>query len=169
MAQIPDLLFVVDVRREDTSIHEANLLEIPVVAMVDTNCDPNQIDYIIPSNDDAIRAIKLIVGKMADAVIEGQAMRKDEDPGSEHFVEYQPDTDLSDEELLGASTLAKLQTQRDEDSEAVEEIEGAEVEDAAPEAEVEDAASEAEVDSAVVEEESDGDVEEETIVEEDEA
>ena len=114
MAKIPELLFVVDVRREDTSIHEANLLDIPVVAMVDTNCDPSNIDYIIPSNDDAIRAIKLVVGKIADAVLEGKAMRKDEEEEMpEGFMAYQPDSDLSDEELLGASTLAKMQTQRE--------------------------------------------------------
>jgi len=121
LAKIPEMLFVVDVRREDTSIHEANLLEIPVVAMVDTNCDPTNIDYIIPSNDDAIRAIKLVVGKIADAVLEGQAMRKDEeDEMPEGFMAYQPDSDLSDEELLGASTLAKMQTQREEESEVDE-------------------------------------------------
>ena len=79
MASVPDLLFVVDIRREETAIHEANLLKIPVVAMVDTNCNPNTVDYVIPSNDDAIRAIKLIVGKMADAILEGKAMRKEED------------------------------------------------------------------------------------------
>jgi small subunit ribosomal protein S2 len=78
MNGLPDLLFVVDVRREDTAIHEANLLEIPVIALVDTNCDPRNIDYVIPSNDDAIRAIKLLVGKIADAVVEGKAMRKEE-------------------------------------------------------------------------------------------
>ena len=118
MAKIPELLFVVDVRREDTSIHEANLLDIPVVAMVDTNCDPSNIDYIIPSNDDAIRAIKLVVGKIADAVLEGKAMRKDEEEEMpEGFMAYQPDSDLSDEELLGASTLAKMQTQRKAEAE----------------------------------------------------
>ena len=118
MAKIPELLFVVDVRREDTSIHEANLLDIPVVAMVDTNCDPSNIDYIIPSNDDAIRAIKLVVGKIADAVLEGKAMRKDEEEEMpEGFMSYQPDSDLSDEELLGASTLAKMQTQREAEAE----------------------------------------------------
>ena len=63
MTKPPELLFVVDVRREDTAIHEANLLKIPVIALVDTNCDPRQIDYVIPSNDDAIRAIKLLVAK----------------------------------------------------------------------------------------------------------
>src|SRR5512136_1036367 len=68
MARLPELLFVVDVRREFTAIHEANLLKIPVIALVDTNCDPANVDFVIPSNDDAIRAIKLMVAKMADAV-----------------------------------------------------------------------------------------------------
>ena len=58
MNNLPELLFIVDVRREITAIHEANLLKIPVIALVDTNCDPTQIDYVIPSNDDAIRAYK---------------------------------------------------------------------------------------------------------------
>ena len=73
----PNLMFVVDVHREVTAIHEANLLDIPVIALVDTNCDPRNIDYVIPSNDDAIRAIKLLVSKIADAAIEGKALRKD--------------------------------------------------------------------------------------------
>ena len=78
MKRVPDLLFVIDISREETAIHEANLTDVPVIAMVDTNCDPKGIDYVIPSNDDAIRAIKLMVGKMADAVIEGKAMRKED-------------------------------------------------------------------------------------------
>lgn len=125
MTKIPEMLFVVDIRREDTSIHEANLLDIPVVAMVDTNCDPRNIDYIIPSNDDAIRAIKLIVGKIADAVLEGQAMRKDmEEEMPERFAEFAADEgELSDEDLLGAATLAKLQTQREDEAEETEDVE----------------------------------------------
>ena len=75
----PDLLFIVDVGREDAAVHEANLLNIPIVALVDTNCNPQNIDYVIPSNDDAIRAIKLLVAKVADAVLEGKAMRKEEE------------------------------------------------------------------------------------------
>ena len=110
MVRVPDMVFVVDVMREFTAIHEANLLKIPVVAMVDTNCDPSNVDYVIPSNDDAIRAIKLVVGKMADAALEGLGMRKEE------VVEEMPtiarvageEIELSDEELLGEATLAKL-------------------------------------------------------------
>ena len=77
MKKLPDLIFLVDVTREATGIHEANVLNIPIIALVDTNCDPTGVDYVIPSNDDAIRAIKLLVSKVADAVLEGKAMRKD--------------------------------------------------------------------------------------------
>ncbi|NIV13442.1 MAG: 30S ribosomal protein S2, partial [Aliifodinibius sp.] len=79
MHSLPDMVFIVDVRREDTAVREANTLGIPIVALVDTNCDPRLIDYVIPSNDDAIRTIKLMVGFVADAVMEGKAMRKEED------------------------------------------------------------------------------------------
>ncbi|MDA3732617.1 30S ribosomal protein S2 [Niameybacter massiliensis] len=70
MKQLPDLMFVVDPRKEKIAIQEAHILGIPVVAIVDTNCDPEEVDYVIPGNDDAIRAVKLIVAKMADAIIE---------------------------------------------------------------------------------------------------
>ena len=76
MKRLPDLVFIVDVVREHTAVHEANLKGIPVIALVDTNCDPRGVDYVIPSNDDAIRAIKLLVGKIADAVIEGKAVEQ---------------------------------------------------------------------------------------------
>lgn len=105
MQKLPDLLYVVDVRREATAVHEANILGIPVIALVDTNCDPDLIDHIIPSNDDAIRAIKLISTKMADAVLEGVAMRK-ETPGLE---EEMAEVYLGEDEMyLGEATLAKL-------------------------------------------------------------
>jgi len=110
MVRVPELLFVVDVHREATAIHEANLLNIPVVALVDTNCDPSAIDYIIPSNDDAIRAIKLLVARIADAALEGKAMRKEEEvealPEAAAMAVEEPE--LTDEELLGEATLAKL-------------------------------------------------------------
>ncbi len=80
MKRRPDLLFIIDVGREESAVREANLLNIPIVALVDTNCNPQNVDYVIPSNDDAIRAIKLLVAKVADAVIEGKAMRKEEEP-----------------------------------------------------------------------------------------
>jgi small subunit ribosomal protein S2 len=111
MARLPELLFVVDVSRESTAIHEANLLKIPVIALVDTNCDPSNVDFVIPSNDDAIRAIKLLVGKIADAAVEGRSMRKDveEEGPVEHVVmPGAEEVELSDEDLLGAATLAKI-------------------------------------------------------------
>jgi small subunit ribosomal protein S2 len=166
MTGLPDLLFVVDVYREATAIHEANLLKIPVIAMVDTNCDPNKIDFVIPSNDDAIRAIKLLVGKMADAVMEGKALRKEEEIEAmpeEPVMVVADEPELSDEELLGAATLAKLPSRQpvadDESGEAVAEADqDAEVE-ADQEAEAEaDQDVEAEADQDV-EVEADQDVE----------
>ena len=72
MRQIPDMLFIVDPRKERIAIQEARNLGIPVVAIVDTNCDPDEVDHVIPGNDDAIRAVKLIAGKIADAVLEAR-------------------------------------------------------------------------------------------------
>ena len=72
MKKQPAALFVVDPRKEKIAIAEAHKLGIPVVAIVDTNCDPDEVDYVIPGNDDAIRAVRLIAGAMADAVIEGR-------------------------------------------------------------------------------------------------
>ncbi len=72
MKGMPAAIFVVDPKKERIAIKEARILNIPVVGIVDTNCDPDDVDYIIPANDDAIRAVKLITGKMADAVIEGK-------------------------------------------------------------------------------------------------
>ncbi len=71
MEKLPDAVFVVDPRKERIAVQEGRKLNIPIISIVDTNCDPDEIDYVIPGNDDAIRAIKLICGRMADAVIEG--------------------------------------------------------------------------------------------------
>jgi len=71
MNKLPDAMFVIDPRKERIAIAEARKLGIPIVAIVDTNCDPDEIDYVIPGNDDAIRAVKLLTGKMADALVEG--------------------------------------------------------------------------------------------------
>ena len=72
MKKLPGALFVVDPRKEHIAVTEARILGIPIVGIVDTNCDPDEIDYVIPGNDDAIRAVKLIAGKMADTVLEGK-------------------------------------------------------------------------------------------------
>ena len=77
MKKLPGALFIVDTRKERNAIAEARKLNIPIVAIVDTNCDPDEIDYVIPGNDDAIRAVKLISGAMADAVLEGKQGKQD--------------------------------------------------------------------------------------------
>jgi len=146
MHRLPDMVFIVDVRREETAVREANSLGIPIVALVDTNCDPRSIDYVIPSNDDAIRTIKLMVGFIADAVMEGRAMRKEDDMDDLPPVSMpEGDDELSDDELLGASTLAKMEAaaESDTDEDVVEddsqdETEAASEEDAATEEETEE-------------------------------
>jgi small subunit ribosomal protein S2 len=72
MPRLPDALFIVDPRKERIAVLEARKLKIPIVAVIDTNCDPDEIDYAIPGNDDAIRAVKLMAGKIADAIVEGR-------------------------------------------------------------------------------------------------
>ncbi len=149
MKRLPDLLFVIDVTREATAVHEANLRGIPVIALVDTNCDPSDVDYVIPSNDDAIRAIKLLVAKMADAAIEGQSMRKDEAEDEIGLVSETADMsasvvrgqveleeDIPDEDILGAATLAKLGPRKVEVTEEAVEAEAAPAEVVALEAPV---------------------------------
>ena len=96
MNRLPDALFVIDPRKESIAIAEARKLNIPIVGIVDTNCDPDLIDYIIPANDDAIRAVKLLTSKMADAVIEGRQ-------GTEMDVEEQ-ETAVETEEIAPEET-----------------------------------------------------------------
>src|ERR687893_673014 len=82
MTRIPDALFIIDVRKEDIAVKEANRLGIPIIAVVDTNCSPEGIDYVIPGNDDALRAVRLFASRIADAVVEGAQMRsKGEEDG----------------------------------------------------------------------------------------
>ncbi|AQQ53731.1 30S ribosomal protein S2 [Planococcus lenghuensis] len=80
MNGLPDVMFVVDPRKERIAVAEAMKLNIPIVGIVDTNCDPDEIDYVIPANDDAIRAVKLLTGKMADALIESKQGEEEEAP-----------------------------------------------------------------------------------------
>ena len=116
LKEVPDLMFVVDVSNEETAVKEANTIGIPVIAMVDSNVNPDPVDHVIPSNDDAIRAIKLIVSKMADAALEGLNMRKDgqqvEAVADVDTYTYREDRrdlhEASDDELLGSSTLSKI-------------------------------------------------------------
>jgi small subunit ribosomal protein S2 len=131
MKRVPDMVFVVDAMREDTAINECNILGLPVMALLDTNGNPDTIDYILPANDDAMRAIKLMVAAVADAVLAGRAMRKGEDAEDDtfdtmaqvnldRFDDSNDDEDEgSDEQYLGQSTLEKIRSQRlndDEDS-----------------------------------------------------
>jgi small subunit ribosomal protein S2 len=129
MKGLPALLFVVDVNNEETAVREANTLDIPIIGVVDTNSDPDPIDYIIPSNDDAIRAIKLICGKMADAVLEGMALRKETmdeevtDLDRYAYEDFDGMEDVADEALLGESTLAKIRRVEIDSEDSVEDIE----------------------------------------------
>ena len=77
MHGLPKAMFIVDPHKERIAVSEARKLHIPIVAIVDTNCNPDEIDYVIPGNDDAIRAVKLIAGAMADAVLEGRQGQQD--------------------------------------------------------------------------------------------
>lgn len=141
MKRLPEVIFIVDVGREDAAVHEANLLNIPIVALVDTNCNPQAIDYVIPSNDDAIRAIKLLVAKVADAVLEGKASRKEDESAEtapaaaeaapaakpsksrkgQRVVEAADVDEVVEGQLLGESTLAKLNVAR-KPADVVEEV-----------------------------------------------
>ncbi|MBN7772112.1 30S ribosomal protein S2 [Clostridium aminobutyricum] len=88
MKGMPGALFIVDPKKERIAVKEARILGIPIIGIVDTNCDPDDVDYIIPANDDAIRAVKLIAGRMADAIIEAnQGESFDEGPAAEAVVE----------------------------------------------------------------------------------
>ncbi len=150
LQRLPDALFIVDTRREELAVKEANKLDIPIVALVDTNCDPDPIDLPIPSNDDAIRAIKLMVGKMADAIIEGKQLRETLEAEEEEermaageptAAGWTPPEERPEDELLGPSTLAKLEAgigSDEEDAEAAQEARAADAE-----AQVEDAKEQA--------------------------
>ena len=87
MKKLPGALFIVDPRKERIAVQEARILGIPIVAIVDTNCDPDEVDYVIPGNDDAIRAVKLIAGKLADAVLEGKQGEQTDAPAAEEAPE----------------------------------------------------------------------------------
>lgn len=96
MSEIPQVLVVIDVKKEENAVKEANKLGIPVIALVDTNCDPDGVDFPIPGNDDAIRAIRLVLGLIADAVIEGR-----------QGLQLEPSEDIVEEESLEEITILK--------------------------------------------------------------
>ena len=113
MKKLPAALFIVDTKKEHNAVAEARRLNIPIVAIVDTNCDPDEVDYVIPGNDDAIRAVKLITDKMADAVIEAHS---GEDGSAEGA-----DID-SAEAKAETEAVASEQAQAEEGEKSIEEI-----------------------------------------------
>lgn len=103
MGGMPDMMFVIDVRKEDIAIKEANRLGIPIVAVVDTNCSPEGIDHVIPGNDDALRAIRLFASRIADAILEGQQVGTE--GGTAAAAEE--DSVVAEDQIDIAATLAK--------------------------------------------------------------
>ena len=97
MKEMPKAIFIVDPRKERNAIAEAKKLNIPIVAMVDTNCDPDEVDYVIPANDDAIRAVRLMTSKMADAVLEGRQGVSDEEVAVEQNIDLEESTETAEE------------------------------------------------------------------------
>jgi small subunit ribosomal protein S2 len=117
MPGLPDILFVIDSNKEAIAVKEARRLGIPVVAIVDTNCDPDEVDYVIPGNDDALRAIRLFASKIADAVVEGRSLAteqdftadkivQDETPVEEDITEYAKYVDPKYAEEIMAESLS---------------------------------------------------------------
>ena len=128
MVDLPDVLFVVDPGEEEIAVHEAKILGIPVVAIVDTNCDPDMVDVAIPGNDDAIRAVKLITSVIADAVVEAN-QGSQFDPSEEDFEQFdgEEDSEPEDEEIEGEETEEELTDEKI--LEASEEIKAQSLED----------------------------------------
>lgn len=137
MTRLPDAVFVIDVRKEEIAVAEANKLGIPVIAVVDTNCSPEGVDYVIPGNDDALRAVRLFASRIADAVLEGQQMLTEggataESPEAETAEAAAPTTEaevVAEEQTQGEAATEGGGAQADETSEApaADENESAEV------------------------------------------
>ncbi|MCE5089528.1 30S ribosomal protein S2 [Staphylococcus devriesei] len=107
MKSMPQAIFVVDPRKERNAIAEAHKLNIPIVGIVDTNCDPDEIDYVIPANDDAIRAVKLLTGKMADAVLEGQQGISNDEVAAEQNIDLDEKEDTQKAESTEDNTTVE--------------------------------------------------------------
>ncbi len=111
MRGLPDLIFIVDQKKEDIAIKEANKLNIPVICLADTNADPDGINYIIPGNDDAIRSIKLITSKLADAVLEGKQLRE-ANANAKKLEQIKPeDAGVSSEEVAATAETTEEKTE----------------------------------------------------------
>lgn len=120
MKDLPDAVYIVDPRKEKIAVAEARKLGIPIVSIVDTNCDPDEIDYIVPGNDDAIRAVKLITSVMANAAVEGKQAREDyhEEPATESLEEPLQEGDISQEEEEEIEELFQKEDEAEENNEA---------------------------------------------------
>jgi small subunit ribosomal protein S2 len=116
MSDAPKAAFVIDPKREQIAIQECRKLGIPVVAVVDSNCDPDMVDYIIPGNDDAIRAIKLFATHMADACLEGAAMQKDYEANAK--AEAKAAAEAAKEEVVKEEAAPAEKTETEEKAEA---------------------------------------------------
>lgn len=124
MKKLPDVLFIVDPRQEEIAILEARKLNIPIVGIVDTNCDPDMVDYVIPANDDAIRAVKLIAGVMANAIVEAQGgemidfVSAEDSSSVEKKVKEKPvkkiDEEVKEEKVKEEKTEVKKETKKEE-------------------------------------------------------
>ena len=126
MKGMPGALFIVDPKKERIAVKEARILGIPIVGIVDTNCDPDDVDYIIPANDDAIRAVKLIAGRMADAIIEANQGESFDEPAAEvapeKAAEVAPEKaeEVVAEEVVAEKTVASETVETKEEPVAVE-------------------------------------------------
>lgn len=118
MKKLPGALFIIDPRKERIAIMEARKLGIPVVAVVDTNCDPDEVDYVIPGNDDAIRAVKLIASKIADAVIEGKQ--------GEQFTQEEAQPEVKEESPEQVSSV-EVSSEEEKPEAVAESVEGIEI------------------------------------------
>ncbi|MEP6901709.1 MAG: 30S ribosomal protein S2, partial [Actinomycetota bacterium] len=133
MKGLPDMLFIIDVRKEEIAVAEANRLGIPVVAVVDTNCSPEGVDHVIPGNDDALRAIRLFASRIADAILEGQNFGTE---GSGSFEEGAAETTETETPAVAATPV---ETPVAEEI-APEAVKAAEPTETVPEAETENTA-----------------------------
>src|SRR2546426_4719502 len=143
MPGLPDAIFVIDSKNEEIAVAEARRLGIPVVAIVDTNCDPDEVDWVIPGNDDALRAIRLFTSKIADSVIEGRALATEQDFTAEKIVsdesagEEVPEYTQYVDEKYAAELMAETESVADDDlpSTSLRKGPASETADSVPEAE----------------------------------
>jgi small subunit ribosomal protein S2 len=158
----PDLLYVIDPDVEANAVHEANLADIPVIAIVDTNCDPDPIDFLIPGNDDAIKATKLITARIADAVLEGREGRQDTEEVSAEEPTVTEDADVVSEETGTVSDAAEAtEPAEEEPAEDVASDDEEEVPDEEPSEDNREPGDESE-EADEIEEEPDEEAEDET-------